>query len=311
MLVTGGAGFIGSRLSETLLQLGARVTVLDNFSTGRADNLTGIKDQITLIRGDIRSDTVLADAVKGCDYVFHQAAIPSVVYSFQNPVETHEVNVIGSLKVLLSAKRTGVRRVVFASSSAVYGNSDRLPLTEETPPQPQSPYALTKSLMEQIAVFGHRILGVDTVCLRYFNVYGPRQDPRSPYSAVIPRFIDCLLTGKRPIIYGDGLQTRDFVFVDDCVRANILACLNPHAAGKVLNVGSGHPSSVQHILFTLGRIIGEDPNPIYDKARIGDVRHSVADVTTALKLIGFHAGTSLEDGLTATVNWFRVNLRAS
>ncbi|MCS7225143.1 MAG: SDR family NAD(P)-dependent oxidoreductase [Armatimonadetes bacterium] len=304
VLVTGGAGFIGSHLAETLVEKGANVRVLDNFSTGRLENLKSVAGRVTIIHGDLRDDQVLKEAVEGCDFVFHQAAIASVVFSFEDPLTTNEVNCTGTWKLLIQCKKQKVQRVVLASSCAVYGNCEILPLSEDLTPLPASPYALSKLLMEQIALFAFRVMNLETVCLRYFNIYGPRQDRRSSYAAVIPRFIEALLSGRRPVIYGDGSQTRDFLFVGACMCANLLACLSDKAAGSILNIRFGSRHSIRDLLSQLQKIIGVETEPIYEDFRLGDVLHSLSDLRAAEKTIGFRPTTSLEDGHRKTINWF-------
>lgn len=309
-LVTGGAGFIGSHLAQRLLRDGHDVRVLDNLSTGRKANLDAIREvgksgAFEWMEGDIRSLDTCRRACEGVQYVLHQAALASVPRSIENPVDTTAVNVGGTLNVLAAAKERGVRRVVCASSSSVYGDSDSLPKHEELPTAPLSPYAASKLAGEVYARVYARTMGLSTLSLRYFNVFGPRQDPGSQYSAVIPRFVTALRDGKRPVVYGDGLQSRDFTYIDNVVNANLKASTAPEGAGDAMNVACGDRFTLLELLEVLGKLLGVKPNPEFQPARPGDVKHSQASIERARKLIGFEPGIGFEEGLSHTVAYFR------
>ena len=306
MLITGGAGFIGSHLAERLVALGAKVRLLDDFTTGRRQNLSALAHQVELLQGSLTDMATVRKAVAGMDVVFHQGALPSVARSVEDPLTTHQVNATGTLLLLLAAREAKVKRVVFASSSSVYGDTPTLPKREEMPPNPQSPYALSKLIGEQFCRLFWRLYGLETVSLRYFNIFGPRQDPTSQYAAVIPRFITKLLRGERPTIYGDGEQTRDFTFVDNCVQANLLAATAEGVAGEVFNVGAGKQTSVNELFRLIRSLIGiNNIEPLYAPPRPGDVRHSLADITKARERLGYEPSVSLEEGLERTIAWFR------
>lgn len=300
-LVTGGAGFIGSHLVEGLLQQGFGVRVLDDFSSGHEENLASVRERIELLHGDVRDADALARAVAGADVVFHQAAIASVPRSVAEPFETHDVNLNGTVRVLEAARGAGVRRVVFAASAAIYGEGGELPKHEEMPPAAASPYALQKYAGECYCAFFSHFHGLETVSLRYFNVYGPRQSPGSAYASVIPLFVEACLHGEMARIDGDGEQTRDFVFVGDVVRANLLAADAPGVSGTTINVASGRSTSVNELLMTIQDITGIHVPPKHSEARPGDVRHSLADVARARDLLGFESQTTLQEGLRDTV----------
>jgi UDP-glucose 4-epimerase len=309
-LVTGGAGFIGCHIVERLLRDGHEVRVLDNFSTGRRENLDGLRKRgvtapFELLEGDIRSLDTCRAACRDRDYVLHQAAIPSVQRSIENPGATTEVNVGGTVNVLAAAKEREVRRVVIASSSSVYGDTPVLPKHERMTPTPQSPYAASKLADEQFATVFARTMGLETVSLRYFNVFGPRQDPRSDYAAVIPRFITALLTGKRPTIYGDGTQSRDFTFIDNVVEANLAASARGGGGGGAYNIASGEAMSLLQLLEALGAIIGVKSDPAFEPPRQGDVKHSLADVSAAGAEFAYRSRVSFHDGLQRTVEAYR------
>ncbi len=314
MAVTGGAGFIGSNLAERLASQGYPVVVVDNFSTGREQNLSGwtsrFADQVEVARIDINETETLGRLFRGVRFVFHQAAIPSVPRSVADPALTHASNTTGTLSVLLAARDAGVSRVVVASSSSVYGDDQTLPKQEDHVGRPLSPYALSKAVCEQYCRLFQQLYGLETVCLRYFNVFGPRQDPRSEYAAVIPRFGTRLLASKSPTIYGDGEQTRDFTYVDNVVDANWLAANHPRAAGGVFNIGCGTRTSLNQLVACLNTILGTDLQPVYEAARAGDVRHSVADVSKARDLLGYKPAVVLQDGLERVLSWFRANTEA-
>ena len=306
-LVTGGAGFIGSHLVEALLAQGRRVKVLDNLSTGKLSNLESVRPQITFIQGDIRDAGTLNAAVRETEVVFHLAAKVSVPWTVEYPVASAEVNELGTLAVLQAARRNGVRRVVFASSCAVYGDDPRLPKREEMVPRPQSPYAVQKLAGELYARLYHGQYGLETVCLRYFNVYGPRQDPGSPYSGVISIFLTRAAEKKAPAIYGDGNQSRDFVFVQDVVQANLLAADADQASGRVFNVGCGSFVQINHLWERIGQMTGLTLKPTYMDARPGDVLLSVAGIGLAKTVLGFAPQCSFETGLALTYDWYREN----
>jgi UDP-glucose 4-epimerase len=300
-LITGGAGFIGSHLARTLVASGVRVRVLDNFSGGKLENLAPILDDIELIVGDIRDMSVVSAAVRGVDVVFHEAAEPSVPRSIADPGATMDINVSGTLNVLTAARDADVRRFVLASTCAIYGDSPISPKRESLAPSPLSPYAISKLTGEQLCAAFTQLYGFEAVALRYFNVFGPRQDPASAYAAVVPKFLASLQAGVSPVIYGDGEQSRDFVAVSDIVRANLLAASVPGVAGQVFNVASGRSTTVNHVLETLQRLTGLNVPARYEPARAGDIRNSLADTTTARERLGFVAETSFEDGVAAIV----------
>lgn len=303
-LVTGGVGFIGSHLVERLVGDGEPVRVVDNFATGRRENLLDSKD-VELLEADLADEDVARRAVDGVEYVLHQAAIPSVARSVADPVVSHRANVDATVSLLVAARDAGVKRVVFAGSSAVYGDTPTLPKHESMPANPRSPYALQKLIGEQYARLFTELYGLSTTTLRYFNVFGPRQDPSSPYSGVISRFVTALLERRRPIIYGDGEQTRDFTYVDNVVDAVLAACHAPGANGRVINVAAGGRLSINQLARVLGEIVGARVDPIYAAARDGDVRDSQADCAAAREVLGYTPRVSLEEGLRRTVEWYR------
>jgi UDP-glucose 4-epimerase len=307
-LVTGGAGFIGSNIVRRLLSLGHRVTVLDNFSSGHRSNLHGMMDQITLVEGDIRNGSDVSEALEGVDYVIHQAAIPSVQRSVRDPFPTNDANITGTLRLLWGAKEAGVSRLVMASSSSVYGESPTLPKVETMAPAPMSPYAVSKLAAEVYGQSFTRTFGLEVVALRYFNVFGPWQDPEGEYAAVIPKFIALMLEGKAPTIYGDGLQSRDFSFVDNVVQANIKACTAPAAAGGVYNVACGERTTLLDLVSTLNDILGLEIKPNFAEARAGDIKHSLADIDAARADVGYEPDVSFAQGIRRTVDWYRDNL---
>ena len=305
-LVTGGAGFIGSCTVRSLVEDGETVRVLDDFSSGRRDNLAGMvapDGPVELVEGSILDRDRLGQALPGATYVVHLAAQPSVVRSVEDPEETHAVNATGTLRVLLAARRHGVRRVVLASSAAVYGEDPTLPKHEDLPTAPVAPYAASKVAAEAYAQVASASLGLEAVSLRLFNVYGPRQDPGSQYASVIPCFVDCLRRRIPPTVHGDGRQTRDFVSVGDVVRAIRLACITPGLAGQVLNVASGRQTDLLALLEVLRDALPGAPDPVHEAPRAGDLRHSVADVTRARELLGFEAEVGLATGLRQTAEW--------
>ena len=300
VLVTGGAGFIGSHLVEALVAKKHDVTVLDNLSSGRVSNLSAVKDKINFIKGDICDVNTVKKACEQQDVVFHLAAIASVPYSVQHPLEAHEVNITGTLKVLIAARDAKVKRFVFSSSAAVYGDEPSLPKTENSPLRPMTPYALSKLAGEQYALIFHKIYGMETVALRYFNVFGPRQDPSSPYSGVITKFVTALKSGKQPLIFGGGMQTRDFVFVSDVVQANLKA-MSAKAAGKVFNIATGVQVSIKEMLVHLNEILNTKIAPKFEPAQKGDIVHSVADISEAKKVLHFSPDVPFHEGLDLTV----------
>ncbi len=305
-LVTGGAGFIGSNLARALLEDGLRVRVLDDFSTGRKENLEDIESDLELVQGDVRDPETVGEAVAGVAVVYHQAAIPSVVRSIQDPVTSHLVNAGGTLNLLLAAREAGVRRFVYASSSSAYGATEVLPITEDTPPNPLSPYAVAKLAGEHYGRAFFAAYGLPTVALRYFNVFGPRQDPSSEYSALIPRFAASILSGEAPTIFGDGEQSRDFTFIADVVQANRRAAEAEGAPGQWFNVGQGGRTTVNELLAMFHAIEpGEHPAAVHGPARVGEARHSQADISKARSVLGYEPKVSLEDGLRQTLDWFR------
>jgi UDP-glucose 4-epimerase len=305
VLVTGGAGFIGSHVVRALLERGDRVRVLDNFSTGRRGNLADVAADVELVEGELRSYERVHNAVRGTELVFHQGALPSVPRSVHDPLTTSAVNVEGTLNVLLAARDEGVRRVVFASSSSVYGSTGTLPRAEAGPTDPVAPYGVAKLAAERYCVSFSRVYGdFETVCLRYFNVFGPRQDPASEYAAVVPRFITSIAAGQPVSIYGDGGQVRDFTYVANAVQANLLAADAEAVSGGVYNVATGRPVSVEELAEVIGSILDRPVEKRYLPARPGEIRDSWADITAAREALGYDAAVSLEDGLRLTAEAF-------
>jgi UDP-glucose 4-epimerase len=300
VLVTGGGGFIGSNLVRSLLDRGDRVRILDNFATGNRANLTGLEDDVEVVEGELRSYERVHNAVRGVEVVFHQGALPSVPRSVQDPLTTSAVTIEGTLNVLLAARDEDVRRVVFASSSSVYGNGGSLPRLESAAPDPISPYAVAKLAAEKFCISFNRVYGLETVALRYFNVFGPRQDPTSQYAAVVPRFITRIRSGEPVQIYGDGAQSRDFTYVANVVEGNLCAAEAAEASGAVLNLATGRSASVNELADQIGTILGKSARKEYLPARTGDVRDSWADVAEARRLLGWQPRVSLEEGLRLT-----------
>jgi UDP-glucose 4-epimerase len=300
-LVTGGAGFIGSHIAAQLVERGAAVRVFDNFSSGKWENLTDLRGQIEVIDGDLRDEEALRRAVAGVEIVYHQAALPSVPRSIADPRASLDTNVMGTLNLLLAARDAGCRRVVFASSSSVYGDTPVLPKHEAMTPRPLSPYAISKLSGEQLCAVFTRIYGLDTVALRYFNVFGPRQDPASPYAAVIPKFRHALTTGGTPVIYGDGTQSRDFTYVENVVAANFGAATAEGVAGQVFNVASGRAITVLAMLESIAQLAGVPPRVRYEPPRPGDIRDSLADISAARAALGYEVSVPFEDGLVRTM----------
>lgn len=307
-LVTGGSGFIGSNMVHHLLGKGEKVRVLDNLSTGRKENLEDVMDDIEFVLGDLKNPSDVARAVDGVDYIFNFGALPSVIRSIEDPLASHEANINGVLNLLLAARDAGVDRLVFSSSSSVYGDTPVLPKQEDMFPTPLSPYALSKLTGEHYCRMFHELYGLKTFSLRYFNVFGPRQDPSSHYSAVIPLFIKALLTDKAPTIHGDGEQTRDFTYVDDVVAANLACCTaDEKAAGGVYNCAWGNRISVNNLAKTIAGILGKSIEAVHGPARAGEVMDSQADPSRAKEMIGWTPKVTFEKGLAKTIEWYRAH----
>jgi len=315
-LVTGGAGFIGSNLVEALVAQGQQVRVLDDFSAGSRENLRfpGAQSAVEIIEGDIRDRDLCRRAAEGVNVVFHEAALGSVPRSIEDPLTTHEVNVTGTVNVLMAAREAGVRRFVFASSSSVYGDrvdaggDEFTAKSEDMKREPISPYGVSKLAAEEYCRAFAPLYGLETVSLRYFNVFGPRQSHLSEYAAVIPRFIEAMLNVRRPVVYGDGGQSRDFTFVGDVVQANLLAASVPGIGGAVLNIACGRRYSLLDLLTELRVSTGSPVEPVFESARQGDIRHSMADITRARRRMGFEPAYTFRQGLELTVDWYRKNL---
>ncbi|MGE5664264.1 MAG: SDR family oxidoreductase [Deltaproteobacteria bacterium] len=313
-LITGGAGFIGSNLASALLAAGHRVRVFDNFLTGKRENLAGLAERyggaFELIEGDLRELAACRRAAEGAVFVLHQGALPSVPRSVADPILTNEINVGGTVNLLVAARDAGVRRVVFAASSSAYGDTPELPKRESMMPNPRSPYAAQKLAGEHFMRIFFEVYGLETVALRYFNVFGPRQDPKSTYAAVIPRFITSVLAGEGPVIYGDGGQTRDFTFIDNVIQANLAACAAPReACGKVVNIACGERISLLDILEIVYGLAGRRVAPRFETARAGDVRDSLADISRAKDLLGYDPKVGFAEGLSKTFAFFRGTIR--
>ncbi len=308
ILVTGGAGFIGSHLVCALVRQRRAVRVLDDFSTGKEHNLASVIDQIEVVHGSVVDPRVVEQAMKGVRLVYHEAARPSVVLSFEQPALVHEVNATGTLNVLEAARRAKVERLVLASSSSVYGDPEVNPSTEEFREDPKSPYAAQKLISEHYCRIYAASHGLSTVVLRYYNVFGPRQDPLSPYSGVISIFCDRMLRGQIPAIQGDGEQTRDFTYVDDVVSANLLAATAALEPGAVVNVATGRSISILHLFEVVARELGLEVRPRFLPARTGDIRHSVADISRAVQWLGYRPSVAFEAGLRATLDWARLEI---
>jgi nucleoside-diphosphate-sugar epimerase len=304
-LVTGAAGFIGSNIVEALVRRGETVRALDNFSTGRRANIAPFLGNIELFEGSLSDSSIVDQAVRGVDYVLHQAALPSVPRSVTDPLASHEANATGTLRLLIAARDAGAKRLVFASSSSVYGDSPQLPKRENMPSSPLSPYAVNKLAGEEYCKVFTRLYGFPAVSLRYFNVFGPRQDPKSQYAAVIPAFITAALEGRRPTVHGDGCQTRDFTYVENVVEANLLACEASDAEGEAMNVACGERISLLDLLAEIARITGRDIDPVFDPERPGDVKHSLADISKAERLLGYRPVVSFAEGLERTIDYLR------
>lgn len=305
-LVTGGAGFIGSNIVRRLVELGEEVRVLDNISTGKLENLQGVLEQIDLVEGDFTDLAVAGKATEGIDFCLHQGAIPSVPRSIDNPLETNQANVVGTLNMLVACREAGVKRFVYAASSSAYGDSPTMPKVETMPTSPKSPYAIQKLTGEQYTQNFAKIYGLETVCLRYFNVFGPNQDPTSVYSAAIPMFIKKMLAGEEPTIFGDGTTSRDFTYVANNVEANLLACSAPvEAVGEVVNIAGGTEISLTDLVAKINDILGTKIEPMYQPERAGDVKHSLADITKAKNLLQYEPMVSFDEGLKRTVEFYQ------
>jgi UDP-glucose 4-epimerase len=304
-LVTGGAGFIGSNIVEELVRRGERVRILDNFSTGKRENVIPFQEGIELIEGDLRYLDTVRRATEGVDYILHQGALPSVQKSVDNPLDTDESNVRGTLNLLVAARDAGAKKVTYASSSAIYGDTPTLPKTEGIKPAPLSPYAVSKLAGEHYCQVFYQVYGLETVALRYFNVFGPRQDPTSQYAAVIPKFVTAMLRGEQPVIYGDGEQSRDFSYVTNVVQANLLAATAPGVGGQVFNIACGQRYNLLELVATINRILGTDIAPVHTAPRVGDVRHSLADIARAREMLGYQVEVEFEEGLRRLIAWCR------
>ena len=305
-LVTGGAGFIGSHLSRGLLERGHQVVVLDNLSTGREENIADIIDDLEFNVGSITDLDTVMKCCQGVDCVFHQAALPSVPRSVADPLTSDEHNIGGTLRVFWGAHQQGVRRVVYAASSSVYGDTEELPKHEGMQPRPMSPYAVNKRVSELYGSVFNNLYGLSTIGLRYFNVFGPRQDPNSQYAAVVPKFITAFLNGQAPVIHGDGLQSRDFTFIENVVEANLAACTAPpEAGGRSYNIALGGRVTVKDLCFRIRDLVGAAIEPRYDETRPGDVKHSQADVSLARRHLNYQGTVDLDQGLERTVQWYR------
>jgi len=304
-LVTGGCGFIGSNIAEHLVKSGQTVRVIDNLSTGNVNNILEFRDGVTLIEGDICDARAVAKAVEGVDFVLHQAALPSVQRSVEDPIESNSINVGGTVTLLKACVDAGVKRVVYAASSSAYGDQAALVKTEKLLPMPKSPYAVAKLTGEYYLQSFYECYGLETVSLRYFNVFGPRQDPNSEYSAVIPLFITKVLKGESPVIYGDGHQSRDFTFVENNVMGNVLASTAQGAAGKVINLACGRSYSLLDLLAEINSVLGTSVKPKFAAPRKGDVKHSLADIEQARELLGYDVKVDFHEGLRRTIEWYR------
>ena len=310
-LVTGGGGFIGSALVRALLDKGADVRVLDNFATGNRANLLDVADDVEIVEGELRSYERVHAGMRGIEFVFHQAALPSVPRSVQDPLTTSAVNGDGALNVLLAARDEGVRRLIFASSSSVYGEEGDLPRRESQPANPMSPYAVSKLAAERYCISFSRIYEIETISLRYFNVFGPRQDPHSQYAAVVPRFISAVAAGRPVLIYGDGDQVRDFTYVSNVVDANLAAAKAPNVSGAVINVATGQRSTVNELADLIGQVLGRPVKKEYEPSRTGDVRASWADIGAARTMLGWEPSVNLKEGLELTAESMRAETSAS
>lgn len=304
-LITGGAGFIGSNIAKALVAKGEKVKILDNFNTGKKDNIAEFIDDVEVIDGDFTNEKTVQSALKQVDVVFHQGAIPSVPKSIQNPIESNHANVSGTLQLLQGAVEAKVSRFIYAASSSAYGDSETLPKHEQLPGNPMSPYAVSKYTGELYCKVFYNLYGLETVSLRYFNVFGPRQDPNSKYAAVIPSFIKAMLNDKPPTIFGDGTQSRDFTFIDNVVAANLLAANAPKLQGESVNIGGGASIDLNSLVDEINVLLGKQIQANYGPERPGDVKHSLADIHLAEKLIAYRPTVSFQEGLRQTVEWFK------
>jgi len=307
-LVTGGAGFIGSNICRKLICQGCFVRIIDNLLTGKKSNLADIIDRIEFIQADMGDEKVARAAMKGMDVVLHLGALPSVPRSVDDPAAAHRHNVDATFTLLLAARDAGVKRFVYASSSAAYGDTPTLPKVETMPPQPMSPYAVGKLTGEYYCSVFYQVYGLETISLRYFNVFGPYQDPTSQYAAAIPAFVTTILKDKPPTVYGDGEQSRDFTYVDNVVEANLLAARAKHTKGEVVNIACGEDVTVNAIIKMINELLGKKIRPIYAASRPGDIKHSLADITAAEKLLGFRPTVSFKQGLRLAIDWYQENL---
>jgi UDP-glucose 4-epimerase len=307
-LVTGGAGFIGSNICKKLVSQGCFVRVVDNLLTGKRSNLAAIADKIEFIEADMGDEKIARTCMDGIDFCLHQGALPSVPRSVDDPAATHRHCLDATFTLLLAGRDAGIKRFVYASSSSVYGDAPTLPKVESMLPQPLSPYAAAKLAGEYYSEVFYKVFGLETISLRYFNVFGPHQDPTSQYAAAIPAFITAILKNKPPTVYGDGLQSRDFTYVDNIVDANLLATRVEHTAGEVINIACGQAVTVNEVIDIINELLGKNIKSIYDAPRPGDVKHSLADITLAKKLIGFKPKISFRQGLEKAIEWYRDNL---
>jgi len=307
-LVTGGAGFIGSNICKKLVSQGCFVRVVDNLLTGKKSNLADVMDKIEFIQADMGDSEVAQSAMKDIEVVLHQGALPSVPLSVDNPADTHRHCVDATFTLLLAARDAGVRRFVYAASSSAYGDTPTLPKVETMPPSPLSPYAVAKLVGEYYCSVFSQVFGLETISLRYFNVFGPQQDPTSQYAAAIPAFVTAILKDKPPTIYGDGQQSRDFTYIDNVVVANLLAAQAKHTKGEVINVACGQAVTVNEIIDMINNLLDKNVKPTYTPPRPGDVKHSIADITAAKKLINFKPVVSFDEGLSLAIDWYRDNL---
>lgn len=308
-LITGGAGFIGSNMVRFLLERGESVRVLDNFETGKRDNLAEVADRIELIEGDIRDMNTVEAAVADVDVVYHLAALGSVPRSIKDPVTTYAVNATGTFNMLLAGRDAKVKRFILASSSSVYGQSEVLPQHEGLPLAPISPYGASKAIGEVLCRTFYETYGLETICLRYYNVFGPRQDPMSQYAAAIPLFVSALLADKRPMIFDDGEQSRGFTYIDNVLEANWRAAVAPNVQGEAINISTASAVTVNTVVDTIKELLGKDIDPVYVPPRPGDIKHSLADITRANQLIGYEPRISFQDGIRRAIDWYKENLQ--
>jgi len=307
-LVTGGAGFIGSHIVHRLVADGQKVRVLDNFSTGKRANLAAVSKDVDVVEGDLRSAEDCRKACKGVEIIFHEGALPSVPKSVADPQSSHDCNINGTFNILMAARDCGCRRVIYAGSSSAYGDQAESPKRESMRPAPLSPYAVNKLVGEYYLRAFHECYALETISLRYFNVFGPRQDPKSQYAAAIPAFVSAILNGKPPTIYGDGEQTRDFTYIDNVVHGNMLAAKAPKLSGEVINVACSESVTVNHTIELINKLLGKSVKPIHTDIRPGDIKHSLADISLARKIIGFEPVVKFDEGLRRAIEWYRENL---